>query len=94
MILAASAYIPPYTCQGVRQGLQARLRQEFGDLPPTKGFDEDVGQLTIGGNPFKSNFLEKQEFIDDMKLAINVPMFFLSAAITADVNRRFVVAEE
>jgi hypothetical protein len=48
MIIAASAYFPPYTHQHFRRSPQARLIEEFGDLPPAQRLGEDISQL-IGG---------------------------------------------
>ena len=86
MILAASAYIPPNTCQGVRRSLQARLRQKLGNLFPTKCLGENIGHLTISGNPLKANLLEEKKLVDDMKLAVNMPVFLPGAAVTADIE--------
>jgi hypothetical protein len=94
MIITASAYFPPYTRQHVRQSPQARLIQELGDFPPTQRLGEDVGQLVVGGNPFESNFLLKQEFIDDVEFSVDVTVFFPSGAVAADSDSRFVVGED
>jgi hypothetical protein len=78
----------------VRRSLQARLRQELGNLPPTKRLGEDIGQLTIGGNPLKAKLLKEKKLVDDMELAVYMPVFLLGAAITTDMHCRLVVAEK
>jgi hypothetical protein len=45
----------------------------------------------IDENPLQTNCLLEKEFIDDMKLAINVSVFLAGGTITADVNGCFVV---
>ena len=94
MFLAASAYFPPVTCQSDGLQTQSCQRQELRDLPPSKGLGEDVGQLSVGRDPFEADFLRVQEFIDHMKFTVDMLMFFSGSAIGADLNSSFVVAQQ
>jgi hypothetical protein len=93
MFIAASAYIPPNTCQGVRSRHKTELLSEFRHFFPPKGFSEDVGELLMSRNLFQPDLLVVQQFIDDVKFSVNMSMGFTSATVLADMDRCFIVRE-
>ena len=91
MIIAASAYFPPNTCQGVRWCLQTHLIQEARNRPPSECFVEDIGQLVGGWDPFKLYLLLIEQLVDDMEFSIHMAMLLAGGTIGANGNSRLVV---
>jgi hypothetical protein len=89
MITSASAYFPPFTRHHVRQCPQARLIEELQDFPPPQCLGEDVGQ-----DPFKLYLLLEQQFVDDVELAVNMPVFFQSTSIATDGDGGLVIGQD
>jgi hypothetical protein len=91
MFIAASAYIPPNTCQGVRSRHKTELLSELRHFFPPKGFSEDVGKLLMSRNPFQPDLLVVQQFIYDVEFLVNVSIGFTSATVLAEMNHCFIV---
>jgi hypothetical protein len=94
MIIAASAYFPPITCQGVGHGTKPCPIQEERDKMPAQLLGEDVGELVQCLDPFEVYLLLIKELVDGVKFAIDVAMLLACCAVGADVNHSFVVAQD
>lgn len=94
MIIAASAYFPPDTCQSGRRESQSRLVDKLGNLLPSQRFSEDVRLLIVGGYPLKCHLLLIKELVDDVKLSIHVAMLLTRSTILTDVDCSSIVGEQ